>query len=54
MLSVPPHSATSASPSMISIAPLTMAWKPEPHSRFSVSAGVSMGSPALRPMWRAR
>ena len=28
-------------------APLTTAWMPEPHSRFTVSAGTSIGTPAL-------
>ena len=32
---------------------LTTDWIPEPHSRLTVSAGTSIGSPALRPTWRA-
>ena len=53
MLSMPPVSTMSASPSWISCAPLTAAWMPEPHSRLTVSAGTSIGTPALRPTWRA-
>jgi hypothetical protein len=28
--------------------------KPDPQSRFTVTAGVSFGRPARRPMWRGR
>ena len=42
-----------ASPSWICCAPLNTAWMPEPHSRFTVSAGTSIGTPALSPTWRA-
>ena len=31
-----------------------MAWNPEPHNLFSVSAGVVTGTLALRAIWRAR
>ena len=34
--------------------PCMTASKPEPHSRFTVTAGVSIGRPARRPTWRAR
>jgi hypothetical protein len=48
MFSVPPTSTSSASPSRMSCAPLTIAWKPEPHRRFTVSAGTGTGTPLLR------
>lgn len=54
MLSVPPASATDAWPSRISCAALTTAWKPEPQSRLTVSAGVAIGTPARSATWRAR
>ena len=34
-------------------APLTAAWIPEPHSRFTVSAGTSIGTPDFSPTCRA-
>ena len=49
MLSMPPVSTTSASPSRIICAPLTAAWMPEPHSRLTVSAGTSIGHAGLEP-----
>ncbi len=54
MDSPPPASTTFDSSSRICCAACAMASKPEPHSRFTVSAGTSMGSPALRPTWRAK
>ena len=36
------------------MAPLTTAWKPEPQSRFTVSPGTSLGTPALSDTWRAK
>ena len=49
MLSMPPVSTTSASPSWIICAPLIAAWMPEPHRRLTVSAGTSIGSAGLEP-----
>src|SRR5512138_240778 len=54
MLSVPPARASSDSPARIACAALTSAWSPEPQSRFTVSAGASIGTPARRPTCRAR
>mmetsp|Transcript_16556 Transcript_16556/g.52805 ORF Transcript_16556/g.52805 Transcript_16556/m.52805 type:complete len:322 (+) Transcript_16556:61-1026(+) len=48
MDSVPPHSATLASPSLMASTPLMTAWKPEPQRRFNVSAGTSIGTPARK------
>ena len=45
MFSAPPPTATSASPSTIVCAAETIACRPLPHRRLSVSAGVSTGSP---------
>jgi len=53
MFSEPTARTALASPRRICSAAVTTAWKPEPQRRLSVSAGVSMGSPALRPTWRA-
>ena len=53
MLSMPPVSTTSASPRSISCAPLIAAWMPDPHNRLTVSAGTSIGRPALSPTCRA-
>jgi hypothetical protein len=53
MLSMPPVSTMPASPSRMCWAPLIAAWMPEPHSRFTVSAGTSIGTPALSATWRA-
>ncbi len=52
--SAPPASTAPASPSRISCAACAIASNPEPHSRLTVTAGTSMGSPALSPTWRAR
>ena len=49
MFSAPPATATSASPSMIVCAAVMIACRPLPHSRLSVSAGVSTGRPPLTP-----
>ena len=46
MLSAPPPTAMSASPSRIACAAETIACMPLPHSRLVVKAGVSTGSPA--------
>ncbi len=53
MFSMPPASARRDSPSLIIWAAVTSDWMPDPHSRLTVSAGVSIGRPALRPTWRA-
>ena len=54
MHSAPPATAASASPSRIAWAAETIACRPLPHSRLSVSAGVSTGSPPLTAATRAR
>ena len=54
MLSAPPATAASASPSMIVCAAVTMACRPLPHSRFTVTAGASCGSPPLMAATRAK
>src|SRR4051812_32233531 len=54
MDSVPPARTTRDSPSRTCCAAWMTASKPEPHKRLTVSAGVSIGSPARSPMWRAR
>jgi hypothetical protein len=53
MFSMPPAMPHSLMPAQISCATLTMAWAPEPHTRLTVSAGTSTGSPAAMPAWRA-
>jgi hypothetical protein len=53
MLSMPPVSTMSASPSWMICPPLIAAWIPEPHSRLTVSAGTSIGRPAFSPTCRA-
>ena len=53
MFSMPPASTVSASPSWINCEPVITAWMPEPHRRFTVNAGISIGTPALSPTWRA-
>ncbi len=53
MFSIPPASARRDSPSRIICAAETTDWMPEPHSRLTVSAGVSIGTPAFSPTWRA-
>ena len=52
--SVPPASTTRDSPSRICCAACTTASNPEPHRRFTVSAGVSTRQPLRSPTWRAR
>ena len=53
MLSVPPATTISASPLAIRAAPIFTAARPEPHTTFSVMAGVSTGIPAFRAHCRA-
>src|SRR6266853_1040661 len=53
MFSMPPANATSTLPSKISCAAETMAWAPEPQTRFTVIAGTDTGSPAWTAAWRA-
>ena len=48
MTSAPPPTATSQSPSNIACAAETMACKPEPHNRLTVSAGTEGW--AVRPL----
>ena len=43
-----------ASPPRISWAAETRAWKPDPQSRFTVSAGTVTGRPARKPTCRAQ
>ena len=45
MFSMPPATALSTMPSMISCAAETMAWAPEPQTRLTVIAGTSTGKP---------
>src|ERR1700678_967097 len=54
MDSAPPATATSQSPSMMDCAADTMACSPLPHSRLTVKAGVSSGSPPLIAATRDR
>ena len=49
MFSIPPHNVVWASPRRIRCAPWAMDSIPEPHRRFTVSAGVAWGAPAFRP-----
>ena len=51
--SAPPASATSASPFSIACVAETIACRPRPHRRLTVSAGASLGTPALIPTTRA-
>ena len=51
--STPPAIIKSASPLRIALAPVPTASIPEPHSRFSVIPGTSMGKPANKPLMRA-
>src|SRR5216683_631170 len=44
MFSMPPANATSTLPSKISCAAETMAWAPEPQTRFTVIAGTETGT----------
>src|SRR5689334_4087147 len=52
--SAPPATAASQSPSLIAWAADTIACSPVPHSRFSVNAGVSTGSPPFTDTTRPR
>src|SRR5690349_22213150 len=52
--SAPPATATSQSPSAMACAADTIACSPVPHSRFSVKAGVSTGSPPFTDTTRPR
>ena len=54
MDSAPPATATSQSPSLIAWAADTIACSPLPHSRLTVKAGVSTGSPPLTAATRLR
>ena len=54
MLSVPAATPIAASPNEISCATLTTDWKPEPHSRLMLSAGVPSGTSHLSAVCRAR
>ena len=54
MLSAPPPTAASTSPSMMYCDALTIACSPLPHSRFSVSAPLSCGRPPLTAATRDR
>ena len=51
--STPPATNTSPSPAPIACAALFTAWRPEPHSRFTVCPATSTGSPARRAAMRA-
>ena len=53
MLSIPPATATSASPARISAAASMIAFSPEPQTRLIVVALVVTGRPALSAAWRA-
>src|SRR5215472_726028 len=54
MLSAPPATAMSVSPSMMVCAADTTACSPDPHNRFSVSTGASLATPAFIAATRAR
>ena len=53
MLSTPPAMNRSPSPARIACAALTTACNPEPHSRFTVWPGTSIGRPASKAAIRA-
>src|SRR5438552_1671752 len=53
MLSMPPATTTSASPSAITRAPSITASRPDPHTLLTVTQGVVFGSPAYNAAWRA-
>ena len=53
MFSIPPANTIAASPSKILCAPCVIASIPDPHSRFTVTAGVSTFNPAFNPTCRA-
>src|SRR6266567_2708621 len=52
MFSMPPPTATSSAPDVISCAADRIACAPEPHTRFTVTAGTDTGSPAWIAAWR--
>lgn len=54
ILSTPPVNVICVAPNWISWAPLTIAWNPEPHKRFTPSAGRSIGMPLNRAEWRGK
>lgn len=54
MFSTPPLSETLAAPTRMSWALLTIDWKPDPHKRFTPSAGRSMGIPQCSSTCRGR
>src|SRR5512135_646105 len=53
MFSMPPATAQRIMPDMISSAALATPCAPEPHTRFTVSAGTCTGSPPPIAAWRA-
>ena len=53
MFSMPPATAISAAPDMISWDADTIACAPEPQTRFTVIAGTDTGNPAWMAAWRA-
>ncbi len=53
MLSTPPATKASPSPALIACAALAIACSPDPHSRFTVWPGTSIGSPASSTAIRA-
>src|ERR1700733_11844782 len=53
MFSIPPATAQEVYPERISSAALAIACAPEPHTRFTVSAGTRTGSPPPIAAWRA-
>ena len=53
MLSTPPATSSPASPARMAWAALPTAFMPDPHRRFSVTPGTSIGSPASSALMRA-
>ena len=53
MLSTPPAMASEISPVLIALAIMPTALSPEPHNRFTVAAGTSIGNPANSSAMRA-
>jgi hypothetical protein len=53
MFSWPPAITISLSPQATACAASITAFRPEPHTALMVSAGVSLGRPALMSAWRA-
>jgi len=53
MFSIPPASTMFASPSSNRCAACAIASIPDPHNRFTVTAGVSIFNPAFNPTCRA-